>query len=95
MNTWQSAALEFGSGHPVATGHFPGNPIIPGALLLDKAVATIAGDRLVTIQTVKFLQIIRPGAHVVLRWQSLGRVVKFECHHAESLSMTGTLEITS
>ena len=28
---------------PTAAGHFPSNPIIPGALLLDEVVAAIAG----------------------------------------------------
>ena len=33
--------LTFAADHPVAAGHFPGNPIIPGALLLAQALRCI------------------------------------------------------
>ena len=31
-------AITFGADHPAARGHFPGNPIIPGAVLLSEAL---------------------------------------------------------
>jgi len=31
----------FSADHPVAAGHFPGNPIIPGAMLLDEVLQAI------------------------------------------------------
>jgi 3-hydroxymyristoyl/3-hydroxydecanoyl-(acyl carrier protein) dehydratase len=37
--------LQFAINHPGGAGHFPGNPIIPGALLLDEILSCIA-DRL-------------------------------------------------
>ncbi len=91
-----SAVIHFASDHPISAGHFPSNPIIPGALLLDEVVSAIAGDGSVTIRAAKFLQIVRPGEQVNLCWQSLaGGGVKFECRRAgeDSLAMTGMLEI--
>ena len=75
---------------PVAPGHFPGNPMIPGALLLDQVIAAIAGphcDAPVVIRSAKFLRIVRPGEHLDLRWQALGDGrVKFECLVDEALA---------
>ncbi len=31
--------VRFAADHPAMPGHFPGNPIVPGALLLDRAAA--------------------------------------------------------
>jgi 3-hydroxymyristoyl/3-hydroxydecanoyl-(acyl carrier protein) dehydratase len=38
----RSCTLSFAPDHPTAAGHFPGNPILPGALLLDEVVLAIA-----------------------------------------------------
>jgi 3-hydroxyacyl-[acyl-carrier-protein] dehydratase len=96
---WQSVELHFASNHPTAAGHFPSNPIVPGALMLDEVVAAIAGeagDSTVMIRTSKFLQPVCPGESVNLQWKSLADgAVKFECRRMgqDSLAMTGTLEI--
>jgi 3-hydroxyacyl-[acyl-carrier-protein] dehydratase len=98
MTAWQSAELDFADDHPTASGHFPGNPIIPGALLLDEVVATIAGDDYdgaVMIRAAKFLKTIRPGERINLRWQTLGSgALKFECrmNDQDGPIVTGTLE---
>ncbi len=36
--------LQFAASHPCGAGHFPGNPVIPGALLLDEVLNRIAAD---------------------------------------------------
>jgi len=57
--------------HPAFAGHFPGAPIVPGVLLLDRAVMVIAEatgftpDAL-TIRSVKFLSPVGPGETVVI-----------------------------
>ncbi len=94
---WQTRDLHFAGDHPTAAGHFPSNPMIPGALMLDEVVAAIAGDaKAVTIHAAKFLNIVRPGAYINLRWRSLdGGAIKFECRldSEDRIAMTGTLEI--
>lgn len=96
---WQSRQFGFADDHPTAAGHFPSNPIIPGALMLDEVVMAIAGedhDAEVVIRTAKFLHPIHPGEHVDLRWQKLpGGAIKFECRLAghSKPAMIGTIEI--
>ena len=36
----------FPADHPTAAGHFPGNPVIPGAILLDVIVTAITASTL-------------------------------------------------
>ncbi len=58
------------SGHPSLAGHFPGNPVVPGAVLLDHACALFAGAnpgcRVVGIPRVKFLRPVRPDQTVAV-----------------------------
>lgn len=92
---WQSTEFFIPADHPTAPGHFPGNPILPGALLLDVVLAAIAGEENgdeVQIKSAKFLQPVRPGQHIALRWQAhRGGGFQFECNIAgqETLVMTG------
>ncbi|GAC1336759.1 MAG: hypothetical protein NVSMB18_00530 [Acetobacteraceae bacterium] len=54
--------------HPSLEGHFPGNPIVPGVVLLDSALAAILGAypgrRAAGLPSVKFLRPVRPGQEV-------------------------------
>jgi 3-hydroxyacyl-[acyl-carrier-protein] dehydratase len=76
--------------HPTAAGHFPGNPIIPGAVLLDEVLRTIAAaqDAPATpweIRSVKFLLPVRPGDRIVIRWhEATSGEMRFECVAPES-----------
>ncbi len=52
--------------HPAFAGHFPGMPMLPGALLLDAALEVLAREqaldlRLWRLSFAKFLQVVRPG----------------------------------
>ena len=90
------AAIRFPASHPAAAGHFPGNPIIPGALILDEVIAAIAlaPDMPICVRSAKFLRLVRPGEEISLSWETLpDRSVKFECRSRGALSATGRLEI--
>jgi 3-hydroxymyristoyl/3-hydroxydecanoyl-(acyl carrier protein) dehydratase len=93
----RTAKLHFAGNHPTAAGHFPGNPIIPGAVLLDEILATITGDDgPMIIRSVKFLAPVRPGDSLDLHWEtSPSGALKFECRPAgeASLVLTGLLDI--
>lgn len=50
------------AGDEVFAGHFPGNPIAPGALVLDLAIRAVEqrGYSVRGVDRVKFLQVLRP-----------------------------------
>jgi len=94
----QSREMQFSREHPTAAGHFPGNPIIPGAVLLDEILSAIfagaAGP--CTIRSAKFLQPVRPGDRVLIRWrtQPSGQAA-FECLllDPERLAVSGLVQV--
>jgi 3-hydroxymyristoyl/3-hydroxydecanoyl-(acyl carrier protein) dehydratase len=57
--------------HPALPGHFPGDPLVPGSLVLD---AVIAGQPLlrrqpVHIESVRFLAPLRPAQKVAVEYR--------------------------
>ncbi|HJW81088.1 MAG TPA: hypothetical protein VJ396_02495 [Acidiferrobacterales bacterium] len=54
--------------HPALPGHFPGQPVVPGVVLLDLVQAalceTIRGARITGLPSVKFLAPLRPEEDV-------------------------------
>jgi 3-hydroxyacyl-[acyl-carrier-protein] dehydratase len=88
--------------HPTAAGHFPGNPIIPGAVLLDEVMAAIAAERgepatPCEIRSVKFLLPVRPGDRIVIRWhETTGGETRFEClvPNSEVIILKGSMHFT-
>lgn len=71
--------------HPASQGHFPGDPIIPGAVLLSETLRAIEaglGASLVPFQitSAKFLHPVRPGDHVLIEYSRTARgEVRFTC----------------
>jgi len=56
--------------HPSLPGHFPGNPVVPGVVLLDRIAAALeknGGGRLARIGVVKFLAPLKPEEDAELR----------------------------
>lgn len=56
--------------HPSLPGHFPGLPIVPGVLLLDRVldgVQQITGRRVGRLERVKFVAALRPAEAAVAR----------------------------
>jgi 3-hydroxymyristoyl/3-hydroxydecanoyl-(acyl carrier protein) dehydratase len=65
--------------HPALPGHFPGNPIVPGVVLLDRIAAALEkdGSRLARIGVVKFLTPLKPGEEATLAIVRDGARVSF------------------
>jgi len=80
-----AAERSFPADHPAAQGHFPGDPIIPGAVLLSETLLAIEaglGASLVPFQitSAKFLHPTRPGDRVVIEFSRTTRgEVRFAC----------------
>lgn len=97
---WRSTELSFARDHPTAAGHFPSNPIIPGALLLDEIVSILMSpalpDERITIRSAKFFRPVRPGDSVNLRWQTVGHAaIRFECWliRDNAIAASGTIDL--
>jgi 3-hydroxyacyl-[acyl-carrier-protein] dehydratase len=96
----QSVEIQFPADHATAAGHFPGNPIIPGALLLDEVLQAIVthadGGKDIAIRSAKFFRPVRPGDSVTLHWQIMANgAINFECFGKGDgdLAATGRIEI--
>jgi acyl-CoA synthetase (AMP-forming)/AMP-acid ligase II len=88
--------VRFPIDHPAAAGHFPGNPIIPGAVLLDSLVAAMSpGVPPPAIESAKFHHPVRPGDDIEITQQTDGDTTRFECRLAETaqLVLSGVLRI--
>jgi 3-hydroxymyristoyl/3-hydroxydecanoyl-(acyl carrier protein) dehydratase len=84
--------IHFAANHPTAAGHFPSNPIIPGALLLDEVIRTLPGGA-TAIRAAKFFHPVRPGESVSVHWTlSPPGTAKFECRVAGTLVAAGLIE---
>jgi 3-hydroxyacyl-[acyl-carrier-protein] dehydratase len=85
--------------HPAFAGHFPGQPIVPGVVLLDEALHAIAAESGVdlgrcTLGSVKFKSVVRPGQAVALRFEFVGpNSVRFELSSGSQTVVTGTLAV--
>ena len=83
--------------HPSTIGHFPGNPIVPGAMLLSEVIGAWEGllgapvDRSV-VKVAKFLSPTRPGDGVSIQFERVGvDSVKFNCVVNDTTVLTGSL----
>ena len=70
--------------HPSLAGHFPGNPIVPGVVILEEGVRAFEGWRLesrgVGLPVVKFLAPLRPEQPFTIRFTESGaRSIRFVC----------------
>ena len=87
--------VKFAINHPCGAGHFPGNPIIPGALLLDEVLACIAADLNIAgviwrVKSAKFPQPVRPGDTVHINYtQTANGEIRFEGSVSDSKVMSG------
>ena len=88
-------SLKFPFDHPCGAGHFPGNPIIPGALLLDEVLGAIGKQPDITgigwhVKSAKFPQPVRPGDEVHIDYtQMVNGEIRFECTVVNNKVLSG------
>ena len=85
--------------HPALPGHFPGQPIVPGVVLLDSVVAALGvrDVRVTGVRKVKFLAPLPPGEPVVLEFGTVkGDSLRFTLRTpgTDILIAEGNLDLT-
>ncbi len=92
-------AIEIAADHPAFAGHFPGRPILPGAVLLDEAlhVIELSLDLDMTqwqVSTAKFFSIVRPGDALTVEHTSPEKgMLRFTVRAADRTALAGTLSL--
>jgi len=67
--------------HPALPGHFPGRPVVPGVMLLDRVITAVAGGRrAIGLPSVKFTRPVQPGCEIEVSCEAGGDGrVAFRC----------------
>jgi 3-hydroxymyristoyl/3-hydroxydecanoyl-(acyl carrier protein) dehydratase len=91
-----TAPLRIPADHPSLPGHFPGRPVVPGVMLLDRvAIALEAwrGEQLCGVLQVKFLAPLLPEqqAELALEMRAAGRYA-FRIRCGDMLVASGDVE---
>ncbi len=87
--------LHIAADHPTGAGHFPGNPIIPGALLLAEVLRCIEQSESArfascTVKAAKFLHPVRPGDMIEIEYaRSPQGTIEFQCTVAGDKVLSG------
>ena len=85
MTEMRSRRVAIAREHPAFPGHFPGQPLLPGVVLLGEVLELLLREAPAALGTqplvsaVKFLAPVRPGASLEIRWSAPGeRRLRFE-----------------
>lgn len=92
-------ALHVAADHPAFDGHFPGQPVLPGATLLAFVLDALQArpslrNRLgaaLVVEQVKFLATVGPGTALALRFTPRGRAIGFEVSAGTTVVARGVL----
>jgi len=72
------------SSHPSISGHFPGNPIVPGAVIIENVIKVFSRSNdpreITSLSTVKFIKPIEVNQKVDVNFLSIStELISFEC----------------
>jgi acyl-CoA synthetase (AMP-forming)/AMP-acid ligase II len=82
------------AGHPSLAGHFPGNPLVPGVVLLDAALSHIHALRpgaVHSLPSVKFLSPVRAEEDIQLRVDFTANAARFAGRRGDTVVFEGSL----
>ena len=82
--------------HPALPGHFPGRPVVPGVVLLDRVAAAFEhwrDARIAGFPQVKFLQPLLPDEEAELVLEDDGKSIRFRIVRAQATIASGSVEL--
>ena len=81
--------------HPSLPGHFPGRPLVPGVVLLDRVVAAIAAAQgplgPLRLPQVKFMQPLLPGEQACVELDGAAPRWRFRVLRGDALLASGEI----
>lgn len=89
--------LVIGPEHPALPGHFPGQPVVPGVVLLDHVLdlvreSVVQEAEFLSIPWIKFLQPVLPGQLVLIGLEPVSpEQVRFVCRAGREVMAQGVL----
>jgi 3-hydroxymyristoyl/3-hydroxydecanoyl-(acyl carrier protein) dehydratase len=92
--------LDIPLNHPAITGHFPGNPIVPGAVILDKVANALKNEignniDINQISRTKFLSPLKAGIPATIEFKITGNLAHFTCSTDASDIAVGQMEFST
>lgn len=97
MTAWHTNAEPIPADHSCLPGHFPGDPIVPGTLLLERVIEALsqrhAGHHVCEVVSAKFLSPLKPEQAFSIHVQERGETVDFECRLGETTLTSGRLKL--
>jgi len=100
-----NTAMQIALDHPAFAGHFPGQPLLPGVLLLANVLEAALADpvlagRLGTaprLSSAKFLSPVRPGDRIEMSFDTGASATRlgFEVRCGDRLAASGQFESTA
>jgi 3-hydroxyacyl-[acyl-carrier-protein] dehydratase len=82
--------------HPCLPGHFPGQPIVPGVVILDHVLQALESAQApvregLRMPQVKFVQPLLPGEQAQITLEGQAPKWKFRVHRQDTLLASGEL----
>ena len=83
--------------HPCYVDHFPGDPIVPGALLIQWIISAIEENNgavsVVAVSSIKFMRPVYPGDHCLLSIVKATSATSIELKKGEVTVLKGKLKV--
>ena len=91
-------AFRIAAAHPALPGHFPGNPVVPGVVLVDRVAAALGrwrGTGIAGLPQVKFLRPLLPNEDAEIVLTAVAGSIRFCIIHKGETLASGSVEETA